>query len=186
MSPKIILRALALTLAAGSFAAIHLAAQDAPSVAEAARRARQQKQDAAKPAKVIDNDAIPPSPNAAAPAVPPAASAPTPGTASNSSTASRSVGNDGDEAQKKAEIESLKQQIADKKEKINLQQRELALAQDTFLSNADHAHDKAGKDKLDSMQATLSQLQSELSDLEAKLAALGPEPETKAPETPKS
>ena len=65
MSPKNILRSLALLFAAISFFSIRLAAQDdAPSVADAARQARQQKQDAAKPARVIDNDAIPPSPSA--------------------------------------------------------------------------------------------------------------------------
>jgi chromosome segregation ATPase len=190
MSAKIF-RLSALVLAAFSFSVPLFAQQqqdDAPSVAEAARRARQQKQEAAKPAHVIDNDVIAPAP--AASAASPNASAP----ASPSSDANVAKAPEGapkvaadktDEEKKNADIEALKQQIADKLAKVNLQQRELSLTQDTYLSNPDHEHDKAGKDKLDSMQSDLTQLQAELTELQAKLAAIAPASDEKAPEPPK-
>jgi hypothetical protein len=190
MSAKIF-RLSALVLAAFSFSVPLFAQQqqdDAPSVAEAARRARQQKQEAAKPAHVIDNDVIAPAP--AAPAASPNASAP----ASPSSDANAAKPPEGapkveadktDDEKKNADIETLKQQIADKLAKVNLQQRELSLTQDTYLSNPDHEHDKTGKEKLDSMQSDLTQLQSDLTELQAKLAAIAPALDEKAPETPK-
>jgi predicted RNase H-like nuclease (RuvC/YqgF family) len=190
MSPKFLMRSLTLLLAALSLFSIRLVAQDAPSVAEAARRARQQKQDAAKPAHVIDNDVIPSSPAASAPAASPAApasdsSSAAPANASDASADNKSEGDNADADQKKEEIESLKRQIAEKKEKVDLQQREIALAQDSFYTNPDHERDIAGKQKLTTMQNDLTQSQSELADLQAKLAKLGPAPETKTPEAPK-
>ena len=190
MSPKMTLRCLVFAFVAVSVGSIYAVAQDAPSVAEAARRTRQQKQESAKPARVIDNDSLPAAPASSSPATAPAPASdsttvPAAANASDSSATGTAGANAADEEEKKAQIEALKQEIADKKERINLQQREMALAQDTYLSNPDHEHDNAGKSKLDSMQSDLSQLQAQLTDLQSKLAALGPSPETKTPETPK-
>jgi hypothetical protein len=184
MSPRIILRSLALLLAAFSFFSIRLVAQDdAPSVADAARRARQQKADDAKPAHVIDNDAIPPSPSASGSSTSSDANAAAPAeNTSGSPAAAKPETNPADDAKKKEETEALKKEIADKKEKINFQQREITLAQDTYYSNPDHEHDTAGKDKLNSMQADLTQAQSELADLQAKLAAAEPPADEKPAE----
>jgi polyhydroxyalkanoate synthesis regulator phasin len=196
MSPKMLLRSLAILLAALSFVAATVAAQDAPSVAEAARRARQQKRDAPKPAHVIDNDSFPPSHtepadssgSAFSTSPTPAADATAPASGDKAALTPESTATEGDagEDSKKAEIAALKQQIADLKEKVNLQQRDIGLSQDTFLSNPDHEHDKAGKEKLDSMNADLTQLQSQLADLLNKLNALGGSADRKAPEVPKS
>ena len=199
MSPRIIARALALLLMAGSFSAVRLAAQDEPSVAEAARRARQQKQAAPKPARIIDNDSIPPSHTApATPAADSAASeanpsAPTPSSDSNApaksedATAPPSEKGTADAdaaAARKAKMEALKKQIADKKESVDLQQRAIALAQDTFYSNPDHEHDRDGKAKLDSMQGDLEQAKAELAELQAKLAELGESADSKPAPAP--
>jgi chromosome segregation ATPase len=192
MSSKTILRLLALLLAVFSLSVPLFAQQDdAPSVAEAARRARQQKQEAAKPPHVIDNDAIAPSP--AASAATPALAAPASDansakpseTGAASGGAPKSEADKAEEEKKKADIEALKQQIADKLAKVNLQQREIALTQDTYISNPDHEHDKTGKEKLDSMQLDLTQLQAELTELQAKLAAVAPPSDEKTPESPK-
>jgi hypothetical protein len=180
MSPKFILRSLALFLAAFSLFSIRLAAQDdASSVADAARKSRQQKQDAAKPAHVIDNDAIPPSPSASA------SSSNAPADNTSAPPAAKPEANPADEAKKKDETDVLKKEIADKKEKVNFQQREIALVQDTYYSNPDRERDTATKDKLNSMQADLTQAQSELADLQAKLAATEPPTEEKPPEPAK-
>jgi len=167
MSSKMFLRSFALFFAAFTFYSVRLAAQDdAPSVAEAARRSRQQKQEAAKPAHVIDNDSIPPSPTPAdrsissSPATDSAAAAENPPASAN------------DEEQTKKEMDDVKQQIAEKKSRVDLQQRELALAQDTYYSNPNHDDDKVAKDKLDSMRADLDQAKADLADLQAKLDKL--------------
>lgn len=119
MSPKIILRSLALLVLAFCLFSLRLAAQDdAPSVADAARRARQQKQDAAKPAHVIDNDAIPPSPSASGSSASSDSNAAAPAdNTSASPAAAKPQANPADEAKKKEETETLKKEIADKKGK---------------------------------------------------------------------
>jgi hypothetical protein len=189
MPSKTILRLLALCVVAFALSTPLLAQQpeDSPSVAEAARRARQQKQDAAKPAHVIDNDAIPPSPAASTNTPVPASdanSAKPSESAAASAEASKPDADKGGDDKQKAEIDALKKEIADKLAKVTLEQRDISLAQDTFLSHPDHEHDNAGKEKLDSMQSDLTQLQAELTQLQAKLAALAPSDE-KTPESPK-
>lgn len=197
MSFKLILRLVAVLLVTISFSSIRAAAQDdAPSVAEAARRARQQKHDATKPARVIDNDTLIPASSTSSPATASTTSTPSPSptaadtkpasSADNaaSSDKSKTESDKGDEDTKTAEIEALKQQIADMKAKVDLQQREIALQQDTYFSNPDHEQDSAGKEKLDSMQTDLTQAKSELADLLAKIATLAPDStDTKTPES---
>lgn len=96
------MRRLALLLAVFTLGSIPVIAQDAPSVAEAARRSRQQKQDAAKPSPVIDNDVIPPSPLAAAPAADANAAAPAPtGTPADAAAKKADGAKDGDDESKK-------------------------------------------------------------------------------------
>lgn len=187
MSGKIILRSLALLVAAISFSAIRLAAQDQPSVADAARRSREQKKDTSKPSQVITNDTLPPNPAAdsSAPAAPAAPDSAAQAKNASASSDKKEAGDSSEDAEKKEKIKALKQEIADKQQSINLLQREIALAQDSFFSNPDHGHDKAGKEKLDSMQSDVKQQQAELAEIQAKLAELGPEPDTKSPETPK-
>ncbi|MGB7844036.1 MAG: hypothetical protein WBL63_00345 [Candidatus Acidiferrum sp.] len=186
MSHTTILRSLALLIVAVFFSSIRLAAQDAPSVAEAARRSRQQKQTSTKPAHVVDNDTLPPSktaPDSASPSLVPAAppasdSAAQPGEANASSAADN-------EGEKKAQIETLKQQIAERQQSADLLQRELALEQDNFYNKPDHERDKSGKAKLDSMQTDLKQQQADLAELKAKLADIAPQADTKPSEPPK-
>lgn len=175
MCSKAFLRSFALLLAAFSFYTVRLAAQDdAPSVAEAARRARQQKQDAAKPAHVIDNDSLPPSPTPAnsSNSSSPASDSNSATTPENSAASDSAAPSASDQEQTKKEMDDVKQQIAEKKSRIDFQQRELALAQDTYYSNPNHDDDKAGKDKLDSMRADLEQAKADLADLQSKLDKL--------------
>lgn len=179
MSLKVMLRVFALLLAACSLYSVRVLAQDdTTSVAEAARRACRQKQDAAKPAHVIDNDALAPSQaasNSSNPANAPQAA---------DSSAQPAAGS-ADEAQNNNDVDTLKKEIAAKKEHVDFQKRELALAQDNYYSNPDHQRDTAGKQKLDGMQADLAQAQSELSELQAKLAAAGPAADEKPADSAK-
>ncbi len=166
------------------------------SVADAARRAREQKKAAAKqPAPVITDDtlkrSVPPAQAAGEPSPAPTseaapAAAPVP-TAQPSADSSRAPDANAApapaeqpapaaEAEKKAndsaELAALKQQLAEEQKGLELLQRELSLQQDTYISNPDHSHDIAGKAKLDAMLQQITGKQQALDALKAQLAAL--------------
>jgi hypothetical protein len=195
-----------------------IGAQEAqePSVADAARRARDQKKNTTKPAPVITNDTFAPAAGSAAtPTTSPegqAAVSPTPprsgplaltsearaaaetqsrqaqASAARSSTSAavaaeasaadstpaKLPAETGNADAKKAELAALRQQISDQQHQVDLLQRQFTLENESFHSQADYAHDKDGKAKLDALQADLSQQQLELARLKAKLAAIAP------------
>jgi len=193
MPRGILLRTLALALVALSAAAVEVAAQDEPSVAEAARRARQQKQESQKPAKIVTNDTLPAAPQtnssatpgeSAAPATSAEAPAPAEGAAANETK--RTADTPEDEEQKKAEIDLLHKQIAAKQDEINTQQAMIALDQNTYYSNPDNSRDSAGKAKLDGEKSDLERMQGEINELKAKLQELGEPIPSKTPEPKKS
>ncbi len=160
--------------------------QQQESVAEAARRAREQKKEAVKPAQVITNDTLEPAKTAAASTssaeANPANGAPgtnlavttAPGAdqqSPNSGGSSAATETPKDDAGTQADLKALKQQIAEKQLETDLAQRELALANDDFYSRPDFSRDDAGKAKLDAMRSDLAQRQDELAQLKAKLPA---------------
>jgi predicted RNase H-like nuclease (RuvC/YqgF family) len=168
MLRKTCLRILVLAVVSAAFPVCYLAAQesqDAASVADAAKRAREKKEAATKPVNVITNDQIPSVPTADAGAL----NAPQAGTSDSDKIAG--TGGAGDE-KKNAETEALKKELKDKQEAVNLLQRELSLNRDTYYSNPDYQHDLGGKQKLDDLQANLNDKQNELNDLKAKLTEL--------------
>jgi glucose/arabinose dehydrogenase len=158
------------------------------SVAEAARKAREQKKTPAKPEKVITNDTLKP----ATPAAVENATAATesmPGTnaaaaseattdAATDSQAAKGPSED-EVAKKKARIEALKQEVADKAKEVDLQQRTLALANESYYSRPDFSKDPDGKAKLELMQSDLTQKKDELAQLKAKLKELAPDADQK-------
>jgi len=188
MLRKRISRVFTLFLAAAFLFALRLPAQDKPSVADAARRARQQKQAASKPAPVITNDTLRPAPastGAAAVSTEASADSTAPSPSAASTEQKPAADTEQDAERKKQEIAELKQQIAEKQEALKFLQRDLALKQDTFYSNPDHQHDSDGKSKLDSAQTDIKQLEDDIAALKAKLADLGPEKKTRpAPSQP--
>jgi len=187
-----IVRTLALFLPLACFFVLPLAAQDSQdtSVAEAARRSREQKKDAAKPAPVITDDTLKPAPTPAAAASAPAGQQP----AATAEGAAPTAGSDASQEnapsaeevaeQKKKDAAALKQEIAALQDELDLAQRALALDQEAFYSKPDFSSDKDGKAKLDAEQAGLKLKQDDLAQLKAKLAALGDTEEPKAPAPP--
>ena len=161
-------------------AAVFAQSEDAPSVAEAARRAREQKKTQAKPAKVITEDDVKPvaRPNSATPAPPEAATAsaaPAPPASSTASTASSSSpAPDAKDQKDSKEVTELKAQIKQVQGDLDLLQREQSLEQDKYYSNADYLHDTAGKAKLEALKQQVSDKQQELEHLKTRLAALQP------------
>ena len=186
MLRKPCVRILVLGIVSAALPVSYLAAQesqDAASVAEAAKRAREKKETATKPANVITNDQIPSVPATAADTL----NAPQAGTSSGDacgacggSDKTAGAGGAADE-KKNAEIEALKKELKDKQEALNLLQRELSLDRDTYYSNPDYQHDLSGKQRLDDLQANLSDKQNELNDLKAKLTELAGADASKEP-----
>jgi len=76
-------------------------------------------------------------------------------------------------------MEALKLQIADKAKEADLQQRALALANESYYSRPDFSKDPDGKAKLDAMQSDLAQKKEELAQLKAKLKDLAPDADQK-------
>jgi type I restriction-modification system DNA methylase subunit len=75
----------------------------------------------------------------------------------------------------------MKQQLAEAQKALDLLQRDLSLQQDTYISNPDHAHDTAGKAKLDAMLQQIAGNQQTVDALKAQLAALLASASSKAP-----
>jgi hypothetical protein len=205
MRPRVKALTLLLAFPLLTLLSIPLTAQDSTdtSVADAARRAREQKKSVPKPAPVITNDNIPaaPKPDSSAPAgTPPATSPdaapqPAPATAATpapsapttdssaqtgDTAAAASAPGANDAATKPAdakpnpEVVALKQQLADEQKQVDLLLRLYALDQDAYLTNPDHAKDLDGKAKLDAQQEEIHAKVTEVARLKAKLDALAP------------
>jgi hypothetical protein len=185
-----IVRTFALILPLAFSFALPLAAQDSQntSVAEAARRSREQKKASAKPATIITDETLKPAPSSS-PANPPAGQSPAATAPGASAPAGSSTDQNApaaaDEAEKKKkDVEALKQEVAALQGEVDLAQRSLSLDQDALYSKPDFSNDKAGKAKLDAEQADLKQKQDALAQLKAKFAALGGVEEPKTPPPP--
>jgi hypothetical protein len=156
--------------------------QDTQSVAEAARRAREQKKTAAKPAKVITEDDVKPAtPASSEPAA--ASGAASPSAAGAANPPAGSAASDPKDEKTAKEIADLKEQIKQAQSDLDLLQRQLSLEQDTYLSNPDHARDTAGKAKVDGLKQQVGDKQQELDRLKARLAEWQPV-RTSSPATP--
>ncbi len=160
--------------------------QDSQSVAEAARRAREQKKAPAKPAKVITDDTldvkkgdvqsataeqlrIPGSPETSAQ---PAAGAANAQVDASAPAASASQTPDAKDQKNAKEIAKLKDQVKQAQGDLDLLQREQSLEQDNYYSNTDYARDTSGKAKLDTLKQQISDKQQELERLKTRLAEL--------------
>lgn len=185
MAPRKFPRLTASVLAACGFLALGAPtrAQDSQSVADASRRAREDKKNAskssAKSSKVITDDDLSKTAqsaegvNVGAPAKletqppSPAAVAATEAAdqAADSGKADVKKGDD-------AELTKAKEDLAKASKALDLLQRELSLDQDTFYSNTDYVHDKAGQTKLANEQQQINQKQQEVSALKAHVQEL--------------
>jgi len=169
------------------------------SVADAARRAREQKKAADKqPSPIITNDTLKPAAPAPssdatpvpAPSAQPAAdssNAPAP-SASPTPAGQLAPGSPAGDADPKtkdsAEVARQKKQLAEAQKELELLQRELALEQDNVYAKTNYASDTAGKAKLDDLKEQVAGKQQALDALKARLEALLGTAGTTAPPTP--
>ena len=154
--------------------------QQTASVAEAARRARQQKKKSEKPGRVIDDDNLkssdptgPPDLQTAKAWDPGAATSPA---ATPASPATPSAGAAPDKkkdlAAKSTEALVMKTQLEALEKELDLLERELPLERNNYYSKPDYQHDTAGKAKLDALQQQITDKQQEVDTLKTRLAAL--------------
>jgi hypothetical protein len=151
--------------------------QDSQSVAEAARRAREQKKTAAKPARVVTDDDVKPAAPASSESTPASgAQAPSAADAANPPAVQALAGSSGAQGPKDEksakEIADLKEEIKQALNDLDVLQRQLSLEQDTYLSNPDSARDTTGKAKVDGIKLQTGDKQQELDRLKARLAEL--------------
>ena len=202
-APLLVLGPLVAIFAAGtSSPALHAQSQDSTSVAEAARKAKEQKKAPRKGNRVITEDTINLPPASADSGVrPPAgtvinttpvapeAATPTGSTdAAVSSESSKPAGSsdstpgrDADapastDAQKAeeqaAEIRRAKEMLAQARAELDLLKRQLALQNDSYFSNPDYARDSAGKAKLDDLGRMIDEKRTSVEELKQRLEEL--------------
>jgi hypothetical protein len=164
--------------------------QQDQSVADAARRSREQKKNARKQSRVISNEDLDTeyfkpgqeglylgAPAKSKTEARSASGAVTTEAADQAATSTnkepRPKDVDSEEAAAEdAEIAKRKKEIAEAEEAVKWQQRELALDQDTIYSNPNYTDFRTGKAKLDSEQQRISERQREIEGLKAHLAEL--------------
>jgi enamine deaminase RidA (YjgF/YER057c/UK114 family) len=180
--------ALAVVLAASLLPAAAFAqSQDTQSVADAARRAREQKKPQPKPAKVITDEDIKPAAqaNPATPGSPGTAAASAAPASSTASTANAGSAPDAKDQKESKEVTELKAQIKQALADLDLLLREKSLENDKYYSNTDYVHDTAGKAKLDELIQQASDKQQVLDRLKARLTELLLPQDANAPAPPK-
>ena len=149
----------------------------APSVAEAARRAREKKKENAKPVRTLTNDDLPAAP---------AGDAVT-GTATPTPAAKGDANDDGEKkppaapndeiakqrkAYNAAALERAKKQLAQLLSELDIMERKAVLDSDSYYSKTDYASDKEGKANLDAEAQQISDKKQTVDELKARVAEL--------------
>lgn len=165
--------------------AIGHAQQTSQSLADAARKAKEQQKQAPKAKTVWTNDNLPNAPTVSVVGQTPqeAATANTNEAQANSQAATSASGDiDSERAKISADLEQAQKQLDNLKTDLDLAQRESKLDSDQYYSGPDFASDQQGKAKLDSdksqveakqqavdqAQKKVDELQKELDSLDAK------------------
>ena len=156
----------------------------AQSVAEAARRAREQKKEKPKPARTFTNDDIPPtSPGIAGkePAEANGAIKPSPEESAvavkkDTEEKAPAPANDEQSKQKKAEnaaaLERAKKLLAQSESELDVMQRKALLDNESYYSKSDFANDKDGKANLDAEAQQIDDKKKAVEELKARVAEL--------------
>lgn len=165
--------------------------EQADSLADAARRSREQKKEAAKPAKVWDNDTLPSkpgdvsvvgqsAPSSDASGNPPAANAPTAGGVAAAGAAKSSVKSAKDVKALQASLAAAKDQLQAVKTELDILQRKYNLDSQMYYGKPNYAADTAGaakladeKSQIDAKQQDVDAAQKKVDAIEAELKDSG-------------
>jgi len=149
--------------------------QDSQSVADAARRAREQKKKPEKPAKVITDETLDVKKGDVQSAT--AEQLRMPGAPeTQGQPAAANAPSSANQAENAKEIAALKEHIKQAQSDLDLLLRQLSLEQDNYFSKPDYIRDTAGKAKVDGIKQQVIDAQQALDRLKAKLAELQPVP----------
>jgi hypothetical protein len=168
------------TLAQSQDAQAQQSAAPSATVADAARRAREQRKNSAKSTKIITDDDLdrhvfkpgrggfnvgaPPQMETEPPSAEAVAAAEAADKASDEDLQKEAAAQD-------ADIARLKLQITQAEKDLDVLRRQFALDQDSYLSKTDYAHDTAGKKNLDKEKQQINDRQEEVERLKTRLAA---------------
>jgi len=140
----------------------------APSVAEAARRAREKKKENAKPVRTLTNDDLP-----AAPAGDAATGTATSTPAAKGEDAVAPAANDDGEKKPPASANDEKaKQLAQLLSELDIMERKAVLDSDSYYTKTDYASDKEGKANLDAEAQQISDKKQAADELKARVAEL--------------
>jgi hypothetical protein len=147
-------------------------------VADAARRAREQKKNATKPVRTFTNDNLPAAPPSDASAAPASGqSAPDQSTPDKAKPGDKdSAKTAKDDPQKKAAkeeaLKQLKAELAQAQKELDVLQRKAALDSDSYYSKTNYAEDTAGKALLDQDTQQVNDKKAVVEGLKAHVATL--------------
>jgi glucose/arabinose dehydrogenase len=152
----------------------------APSVAEAARRAREKKKENAKPVRTLTNDDLPAGDAVTGTATPtPAAKgedAVAPAANDDGEKKPPASANDEKAKMRKeynaAALERAKKQLAQLLSELDIMERKAVLDSDSYYSKTDYASDKDGKANLDAEAQQISDKKQAADELKARVAEL--------------
>jgi len=181
--PVFVLAAACMLLTGLSSATRAQQSDPAPSVAEAARRAREKKKENAKPVRTLTNDDLPAAPAGDAgtgTATPTSAAkgedAVAPAANEDGENKSPAAGNDEKVRLRKeynaAALERAKKQLAQLLSELDIMERKAVLDSDSYYSKTDYASDKEGKANLDAEAQQISDKKQAADELKARVAEL--------------
>ncbi|MGA2484222.1 MAG: hypothetical protein ABSF92_14035 [Candidatus Acidiferrales bacterium] len=152
------------------------------SVAEAARKAREKKKEAAKTQKVWTNDNLNAPPASAQSSSAKGASAGEqttprelnegPAPSSTEGTVAPPAEKPRETAKQQAELNEAKRQLADAQKDLDLAQRDFDLQREQFYTNPDFQSDKKGRAHLDDLQGQIADKKQEVDRLKERVASL--------------
>jgi len=166
-------------------------------VAEAARRSRDARKNAAKPVKTLTNDNLPAAPATAAAAAEGTTSATAADTSAAPASAAAPKEAPSDAATKaeqekqakakiKAELERVKKDLAVAEHELDVLERKAVLDSDAFYSKANYAADTVGKAALDADAEQINEKKISVEELRARIAELQAMAADVAPESNKN
>lgn len=148
------------------------------SLADAARRVREQKKEAPKPTKVWTNDDIPKTGQDISIIGTSNESAPSESSEKEKSEKKPAEVTPAEKADLQSKLDDAKQQLTNLKNEMDIAQRKYALDEQTYLSDPNHQQDTSGaasledeKQQIGDKQEQIADAQKKVDDLQAQLAA---------------
>ncbi len=144
-----------------------------PSVAEAARRAREQKKDAPKARTIWTNDNLPESPRGAVSVVGstrPAGAAEAP--AGEPQATAKASEREQERSKATAELKAAREELEQAQRRLDVTRRELQLQRQQFFSSPQYQTDDAGRARLNQLEAQEQEQAASVAEIEQRISAL--------------